>query len=426
MTIGFVGLSHLGLVTSTCVASKGFEVVAYDPDAALVENLKRGKLPVFEPGLDELVKGAKERLTFTEDLNSLRSCDVVYIARDVPTDEQNRSELGPVSDLFDLLIGAVKPTATIVVHSQVSPGFTRSLLERLCASKRGDGISLFYQVETLIFGAAVERALNPERYIVGSATPGTELPAAYAELLSAFKCPILRMRYESAELAKISINMFLVSSLVTTNMLAELCEKIGADWGEIAPALRLDKRIGPHAYLKPGLGIAGGNLERDLITVRTLSSQCGSDSSVVGSWLANLEYRRDWTLRALHREVFSKHPDPSIAIWGIAYKADTGSIKNSPSVALIHQLRGARVKAYDPMASFEQPYPSFERMETPLSCCQGADALVIMTPWREFSEVDIKKVAQMMAGKVVIDPFGVLSEGKAGEAALSRFSLGVA
>src|SRR6185437_13120933 len=132
---------------------------------------------------------------------------------------------------------------------------------------------LFDQGETLVFGRAVERATEPERFIVGCAAPERPIPAAYGAYLSAYSCPILPMRYESAELSKIAINCCLVASVTVANTLAELSEEIGADWAEIAPALRLDRRIGLHSYLAPGLGISGGNLERDLATVLRLSEQ---------------------------------------------------------------------------------------------------------------------------------------------------------
>ena len=163
--------------------------------------------------------------------------------------------------------GAARPDAVVVILSQVPPGFTRA--------RQRAGRALHYQVETLIFGRAIERALYPERFIVGCADPTAPLPPAYRQFLDAFGCPILPMRYESAELAKISINMCLVASVSVANTLAELCEQIGADWSEIVPALRLDRRIGPHAYLTPGLGIAGGNLERDLATVCALADRAG-------------------------------------------------------------------------------------------------------------------------------------------------------
>ena len=224
--------------------------------------------------------------------------------------------------------------ASLVVLSQVPPGFTRQV--------RFDPPRRFYQVETLIFGRALERVTRPERFIVGGDDPAVSLPAAYRTFLEAFGCPVLPMRYESAELAKIAINCFLAASVSTTNTLAELCEKVDADWTEIAPALRLDARIGPSAYLAPGLGIAGGNLERDLATVVRLGAAKGSSADVVGAYIANSRHMRDWALRTLTRTVLEKVMSPRLGILGLAYKQDTHSTKNSPSLALIEQLRWRR------------------------------------------------------------------------------------
>src|SRR6202034_2638396 len=156
------------------------------------------------------------------------------------------SDLVPIRALIDRVAANLRDDAILVILCQVPPGFTRTLA----------GIPkerLIYQVETLIFGRAVERAMHPERFIVGGADPARDLPPRYREVLEAFGCPILPMRYESAELAKIAINFCLVASLSAANTLAEICERIGADWAEIVPALRLDKRVGPHGYLTPGL-----------------------------------------------------------------------------------------------------------------------------------------------------------------------------
>ena len=168
----------------------------------------------------------------------------------------------------------MNPDAVMVVLSQVPPGYTRAL--GVLPPQR-----LYYQVETLVFGQAVERATKPERTIVGCADPAAPLNPRFRAVLDAFGCPILPMRYESAELAKISINCCLVASVTVGNTLAELCEQIGADWSEIAPALKLDRRIGPYAYLTPGLGIAGGNLERDLATVQRLSDAHGTEAGLI-------------------------------------------------------------------------------------------------------------------------------------------------
>jgi nucleotide sugar dehydrogenase len=246
--IGFVGLSHLGLVYSLASAARGFEVVAHEPDPERCRQLAEGRFPIEEPGLRELFAEHRARLHYTADVSRLAECDLVFVSLDVPTDENNQSDLGPLRTLVDSIRPRLAKGCSLVLLSQVRPGFTRTLAESADASTP-TASRVFYQVETLVFGAAVERALHPERYIVGSARPDQPLPAPYRAWLDAFGCPVFVMRYESAELAKIAINLFLVSSVSTTNTLAELCEAIGADWSEIVPALRLDRRIGPHAYL---------------------------------------------------------------------------------------------------------------------------------------------------------------------------------
>src|SRR5262249_50653794 len=172
-------------------------------------------------------------------------------APDVPTDDQGNSDVAGLTALIRDVASAMSPDAVMVVLSQVPPGFTRALA--VPPQQRR-----YYQVETLVFGQAGERALKPERIIVGCADPAAPLDARLRAVLEAFDCPILPMRYESAELAKISINCCLVASVTVGNTLAEICETIGADWAEIAPALRLDRRIGGYAYLAPGLAIAAG------------------------------------------------------------------------------------------------------------------------------------------------------------------------
>jgi UDPglucose 6-dehydrogenase len=415
--VGFAGMTHLGLVSGVCAAEKGFRVVCYDPAAARIAALRKGELPVSEPQLGELVAKNARRLSFTADATDLAACDVVYIAPDVPTDDVGQSDLGPINALLEAVTAAARRDAVLVVLSQVPPGFTRS--------KQRPGGMLYYQVETLIFGRAVERALQPERYIVGCAEPSQPLPAAYSAFLEAHGCPILPMRYESAELAKISINMCLVASVSTANTLAELCEKIGADWSEIVPALKLDKRIGQHAYLAAGLGIAGGNLERDLATVCRLADELGTDAGVVRAWIANSRHRRDWALRTLHREVLSRKERPVIAVLGLAYKQDTHSTKNSPSLALLEQLHAFAVRLYDPLVpAAEARHPDARAANSALDACDGADALVIMTPWSEFRALNAAELARRLKGRTVIDPYALLDARAFRKAGLDYHTLG--
>jgi UDPglucose 6-dehydrogenase len=405
--VGFAGMTHLGIVSASAAASVGFDTVCFDPDTALIERLRAGDWPIIEPGLDALVAKNGGRQLFVADPRALTRCDVVYLSPDVATDDAGTSEDAVLRRLATLVVPMLGPTACLVVLSQVAPGFTRAMAAPP-AERR------FYQVETLVFGRAVERALKPERFIVGCADPERPLPPSFRAVLAAFGCPVLPMRYESAELAKISINCCLVASVTVANTLAELCEAIGADWSEIAPALRLDRRIGPHAYLTPGLGIAGGNLERDLATVRRLAAAHGTDAGVVAAWLANSRHRRDWAVRTVRRAVLDRQPDATIAVWGLAYKENTHSVKNSPSLATIAQLpAAARLRVHDPAVPADVLVrDGVVGCGDPVAAAQGADALLVMTPWPQYGEIGAASIAAALAGRTVIDPYRVL-DGKA-------------
>ena len=210
--------------------------------------------------------------------------------------------------------------------------------------------------------------MYPERYIIGRDNTAREIPSSYKTFLDAFGCPLLPMQYESAELAKISINCCLVGMISVANTLAEMCEHIGADWGEIVPALKLDKRIGPSAYLTPGLGLAGGNLERDLATVCRLAGEHGTDAGVVQSWIQNSRYRKDWTLGVLHSSVLGRGTSIRLGILGLAYKEDTHSTKNSPSLALIAHLKDWPIQVYDPVVSSSVlDHPTVVPSESPVN-----------------------------------------------------------
>lgn len=398
--IGFAGMTHLGVNSAAAAMARGFEVVGYDADAAVIGGLREARPPVTEPGLTEALRAHATKAHFTSNQDDLARCDVVYISADVATDERGASDLAPIERLIDAANVAMAPRAVLVILCQVPPGFTRGL--------RFPKERLYYQVETLVFGRAYERALNPERFIVGCENPDAPLPVAYGKFLAAFGCPVLPMRYESAELAKIAINCCLVSSISVANTLAELCERIGADWSEIAPSLKLDKRIGPHAYLAPGLGIAGGNLERDLATVIRLAEEHGTDAGVVKAWVANSRHRRDWAARTMHDLVLKNNPRAVVAVWGLAYKENTHSTKNSPSLATIAQLGNATLRLHDPVVRMDRSLPSA------LEAARGADALMILTPWPEYRTIDPVEIVRAMRGRIVLDPYGVLKPTNAG------------
>ncbi len=415
--IGFAGLSHLGMVSSVAAAVKGFEVVAYGPEAEHPHAASQ----VVEPGLEEALAAAQARLHFTQDPGQLGRCGLIFLSLDVETGDGGVSDLCPIEDMLRLVVDASRPGTAVAILSQVPPG----TLRRWDIDYGARGLALFYQVETLVIGRALDRALRPERFIVGCAAPEQALPDLYARYLASFGCPVLRLNYESAEISKVAINAFLASSVSTTNMLAELCERVGADWSAITETLRLDRRIGPHAYLAPGLGLSGGNIERDLATLRLLSDRHGTDTRLIDSWLANSRYRRDWVLRQLHQSMTDEAENPVVAVWGLAYKAGTASMKNAPALALIDSLPAHSLRVYDPRARLDQgKYPHITQVASPVEACQGADVLAVMTPWPEFRSCPVAQVKAAMRGRTVIDPFHVMDEGECSLFGLSHYVLG--
>ena len=417
--VGYAGMTHLGLNSAVGSAALGFEMVCFDNDKDVIENLNNGKPPIVEPDLTDLMEKHKGSITYSTDVKSLEKCQVVYVAPDIPTNDKGESNIEPLVNLIEQVDAALPAHIVLVVLSQIPPGFSRTLNLK-------EGRQYYYQVETLIFGRAIERVMYPERFIIGCDDPDKPLHKDFEAYLKGFKCPLLPMRYESAELAKISINCCLVASVTVANTLAELCENIGADWSEIVPALKLDRRIGQYSYLQPGLGIAGGNLERDLNTVRRFSDQYGTDSRMIQSWIDNSRYRKDWVLRTLHQDVLIQIENPKIGIWGLAYKQDTHSVKNSPSLAFIEHLNKFEVQAYDPVVpATAVPNMEVKQASDCLDACEGVDVLAIMTPWGQFKDIDPKEVAARMKGTIVIDPYVVL-DGKACKAAgLTYITLGV-
>jgi UDPglucose 6-dehydrogenase len=418
IVIGFAGMTHLGINSAAATAARGFTVLGYDQDSGVIERLLAEQLPVVEPGLPELIAENGERLAFTADAADLRRCDIVYIAADVPTDDAAKSDLRPIQGLIDRVTANLRDDALLVILCQVPPGFTRAL--RMVPPER-----LIYQVETLIFGRAVERAMHPERFIVGCADPALPLPARYRELLEAFGCPILQMRYESAELAKISINFCLVASIGVANTLAEVSESVGADWSEIVPALRLDRRIGQYAYLSPGLGIAGGNLERDLRTVLGLSEGKQIDTGIVAAWIANSAHRKNWCWRVLKERLLEHDPKARIAVLGLAYKENTHSIKNSPALALLAHLTDRDVRVHDPVVPASVA-PFARGCADPMSCVEEADAVVITTPWPQYRELTSADLARAMRGRLLVDPFRLIDPKEAAAAGFEYHALGMA
>lgn len=319
--IGFYGLSHLGLCYSAAFAKKKLKVLAVDLDTKIITNLKTGNTPIYEKDLSSII--LRKNISFSEKINDLDTCDVVFFSYDVKTNSRNISNIKNIKKEITKLDKNLKKNIPIIILSQVYPGFTRSLkLKR----------PTYYQVETLIFGEAINRALSPERIILGKKNSKIKVKKNLIELYKKFSPNIIEMNYESAELSKISINLMLISSIMTSNFISLYCEKIGANWFDIKYALQLDKRIGKFSYLNPSPGLSGGNLERDLANSHRLFNY----KKILNSWIDLDKQMKLWSLKIIKKKLPSKS---KILISGLTYKKNTSSIKNSLSLLLIKKLK---------------------------------------------------------------------------------------
>ena len=399
--LGFVGLTHLGLNYLAASAQKKFSVTGVDTDSKKVLKLNKNIIEYEEPNLKKVILKNNKNIRFSNDFKNLKKCNLVFISQDVKTSTSGKSDLKNLLILINKTIKHLNKNAILVVLSQMKPGFMRSI--------NIDHKKLYHQVETLIFGKAFNRALYPERIIVGCQSKFNEINPTYLRYLKSFKCPILKMEYESAEIAKISINLLLASSVTTTNILSELCEKMSADWNDIVPALKLDKRIGKFAYIKPGLGISGGNIERDIVTVKSLLSKKSPPGLLLKNMLENSQYMKSWIGRILTKEIIlDKKNKISIGIVGAAYKENTNSIKNSPIINLLNYLKDKKnISIYEPMLNLELKNKNIQQVKDLNKLINKNKILIFMRPW--VNQKEIKNIYKNLNNKLIIDPYRVIN-----------------
>ncbi|WP_428079401.1 nucleotide sugar dehydrogenase [Candidatus Pelagibacter sp.] len=417
--IGFFGLSHLGLNYSLASTLKGYNLVCYDENKNKIENLKKNKILINEPGLNKLIKKKNKYILFSNKLNDLKKCKIIFISYDTETNDLGEPNIKKLNQKIKILLKNINKKTILILLSQVPPGFT-------CKIKWPKNL-LYYQVETLIFGKSIKRALSPERFIIGKNNINKKIDKYYLDYLKKFKCPIFEMDYLSAELTKISINMFLASTLTMTSVLSKICENIGASWKSIIPALKLDKRIGKYAYLKPGLGISGGNIERDITVIKKMFKNKMESTINFFNFIKSVneisKIRKDWVYDNLKKFKYINNKK-KIGILGLSYKENTNSIKNSPSIELIKKLKNDHLKIYDPSLNL-----NFENKKH-ISCkkiketIKNIDCLCIMTPWKQFNKIKTKELKKLMRGKLIIDPFCVLNKNEIEKHKLKYLSMG--
>lgn len=394
----FVGMSHLGLNYLAAASEKGMNVLGLDNNKKKISDLNKQNILYSEPNLKTTLKKNINKINFSNDFSLLRKEKLIFISQDVDTNSKGKSNLKNLKKLINQTIKFLNKKSILVVLSQIPPGFMRNI--------NFDHSRLYYQVETLIFGNALKRALHPERVIVGCSNKRNSINKHFLSFLKKFKCPIIKMKYESAELTKISINLMLASSITTTNMLSRVCEKISADWYEIIPALRLDKRIGANAYIKPGLGISGGNIERDIYAVKNILKKESVARLVPKTFSDNSKHMKSWVLRILKKERLLKG-NKKVGVLGLSYKENTNSTKNSAAIEILKKINN-QVKIYDPKARLTKNTKKCFQVKNIEDAIKDSDILLLMTPWKEFKKVN--KILNLIKNKkvVLIDPYRII------------------
>lgn len=408
MRIAVVGTGYVGLVSGACFADTGNDVVCVDSDPAKIEALQRGEVPIYEPGLEELIErnGRAGRLSFTGDLRSaVGEAEVIFLAVGTPEGADGSADLAPLLSAVTELTGLLHGPAIVVCKSTVPVGTADRVRELLAGVA---GVEVASNPEFLKEGAAVDDFLKPDRVVIGTESPRAR--EVLAELYAPFTRRnerILFMDTRSAELTKYAANAMLGLRVSFMNEIARLCERVGADVEPVRQALGADSRIGS-AFLFPGAGIGGSCIPKDLKALSATGRSVGVELELVDAVQRVNEKQKGLLLEKAVAHFGGDLTGRVFAVWGLAFKPRTDDMREAPSIPLVEGLlaRGARVVAHDPVAHANARKLFGTRItyaETPYAALEGADALFVVTEWNEFRRPDFDRVRGLLKQPVILD-----------------------
>jgi UDPglucose 6-dehydrogenase len=396
--IGIIGVGWVGLVTAACFAELGRRVVAMDVDAQKIRGLARGRVPIHEPGLGELLKRNEERLQFTTEMDDmLETALLLFCCVDTPPTYSGDADLSQIQAVMAQL--ADDGDHALVMKSTVPSGTGRTI--------RRSTPKLAYVAcpEFLREGSAVEDFLHPDRVVIG-ADPGDEWAAdAVEEIYRPTGSEIVRTDVASAEMIKLAANAFLATKISFINEIANVCEEVGADVNEVARGMGLDKRIGP-SFLRQGVGYGGSCFPKDVSSLKMLAGNTGYHFQLLTAVIEVNELQKRRVIAKLEKHLGSL-VGKKVALLGLAFKPHTDDMREASSLVLASRLQGegAEVTAYDPVAepSAAQLLPTVQMCASAADAVDGADAAVLVTEWPEFAELDWASLRKRMANALVVD-----------------------
>jgi len=410
--IGIIGVGWVGLVSAACFAELGHEVWCRDIDTAKVETLRRGEVPIYEPGLRELVGKNEARLHFETDLAPVvEHGKLLFVCVDTPPTYSGDADLSRVYAVVNEL--PASGDHAIVMKSTVPAGTGGSIKWKL-AEMNKTSLSYVSNPEFLKEGSAVQDFMNPDRVVVGANGDAIWSGDAVAALYEPLGCPVVRTDVASAEMIKLASNAFLATKISFINEIANVCEEVGSDVKQVALGMGLDPRIGP-SFLNAGIGYGGSCFPKDVSALKQLAGNSGYHFQLLTSVVEVNELQKRRVVNKLKKHLGTLI-GKDIALLGLAFKPHTDDMREASSVVLAARLQGegARVRAYDPVAEdrAKELITGTEMCDTPLDALDGADAAVIVTEWPEFAELDLEKVKLRMKSPVIVDGRNLLDAEK--------------
>ncbi len=431
MHVGVIGTGYVGLVTGVCFAEMGNDVVLMDVDEAKIESLSKGEVPIYEPGLNQMIARnlAEKRLVFTTDLDQTVASSLInFIAVGTPPTPEGYADLSQVFQVAERIGRAINTYKIVVTKSTVPVGTTHKV-RAIISQETTHPFDVASNPEFLKEGNAIDDFMKPDRVVIGvdDVRAGEILKELYSPFLRTGK-PIFVMDILSSEMTKYAANGLLATKISFINELARLCEKVGADIEMVRRGIGSDPRIGPQ-FLFAGIGYGGSCFPKDVDALTRTALENGVPLNILEAVQATNRSQRGHFLQKIFDHYNSTLEGKVFAVWGLSFKPRTDDIRDAPSLDVVQTLlqRGAHVRVFDPVAMENAGRclgDSIEYSPGNYACIDGADALIIVTEWNEFRHPDFPKMKELLAEPVIFDGRNLYDPEKMGEMGFTYYSIG--
>jgi UDPglucose 6-dehydrogenase len=434
MKITFFGTGYVGLVTGTCFADLGNEVTCVDINNKKISDLNEGKIPIYEPGLKELIeRNVKQRRLFftTKAEEAIKSADIIFIAVGTPQKENGQAELKYVLEVGKTIGKYLNQYKVIVNKSTVPVGTAEKVTKEISSQLKERGKEIEFDVvsnpEFLKEGAAIKDFQVPDRVVIGTdSEKAKEIMEDLYSAVTRMDRPIVFMDTKSAELTKYASNAMLAVRISFMNEISSLCEEIGADIKQVAKGMGLDSRIGPK-FLSAGIGYGGSCFPKDVRALAHMLESYDGNTNIIRSADYVNERQKKSAIPKL-KKMIPQIEGKKIAIWGLSFKPKTDDIRESPAITIINQLQEeyAEISAYDPegMEEMKKKFANITYTTTSYEAVKDADVLMILTEWDEFRKVDLERIKESMKGKIIFDGRNIFNPEKVREIGFKYIGVG--